>query len=286
MFALIYRLSGLMYPLGTARGGMVLRVIGAKAGVDVERNWTLLATSGDGPNVPILVAQALLRKPDNVPPGARAAMAEITVDAFEATLSDLSIATKLEERLFEPLFQQVLKDDWDRMTPEHQNMHRVYDLEVSTGRARIERGAGLASRLVARLFGFPGAGEDVEVTVTKVRQGDAEIWTRNFGGRLFRSILTPGSGKGHVKERFGLFEFDLKLGLEDGSLTFPVERGRFLGIPLPRFLLPTSVTREYVEKGRFHFHVGLFLPIGLGLIVRYEGWLVCDGRPHYDATEN
>lgn len=47
-------------------------------------------------------------------------------------------------------------------------------------------------------------------------------------------------------------------------------------MPLPKFLLPASVSREFVVGGVFHFDVALHAPMGGGLIVRYRGSLVPD----------
>ena len=59
-------------------------------------------------------------------------------------------------------------------------------------------------------------------------------------------------------------------------MRLPVRRGWFLGIPLPKFLLPGSDSREYVADGVFRFDVSLSAPFGGGLIVRYRGSLVPD----------
>jgi Domain of unknown function (DUF4166) len=57
-----------------------------------------------------------------------------------------------------------------------------------------------------------------------------------------------------------------------------VLRGWFLGIPIPRLLLPRSESREFELDGAFHFDVALLAPLGGGLIVRYRGTVSPDGR--------
>jgi hypothetical protein len=42
---------------------------------------------------------------------------------------------------------------------------------------------------------------------------------------------------------------------------------------MPLALAPRIDAYEYVEDGRFRFHVGISHPL-TGLIVRYRGWLV------------
>lgn len=94
---------------------------------------------------------------------------------------------------------------------------------------------------------------------------------RQFGDRTFRSVLRAGP-KG-MRERFGPLSFDLDLRAGPDCLEFPVKAGRVLGIPLPRVLLPVSDAVERETDGRFTFDVRLSLPLGLGLLVHYQGWL-------------
>jgi hypothetical protein len=52
-----------------------------------------------------------------------------------------------------------------------------------------------------------------------------------------------------------------------------LQRGRILGVPLPRCLWPRIVANERVDDaGRFRFDVTIGLP-GIGRLVRYRGWL-------------
>jgi hypothetical protein len=59
----------------------------------------------------------------------------------------------------------------------------------------------------------------------------------------------------------------------DGKLSFVVRRWSMFGIPLPRPLAPMGNAFEQEVDGRFNFHVEIKLPI-IGLIVRYQGWLI------------
>ena len=64
-----------------------------------------------------------------------------------------------------------------------------------------------------------------------------------------------------------------ELPVNAGAMHLPVRRGWFLGIPIPRPLLPQSDSKEFAVEERFCFDVSLGLPLGGGLIVRYSGWL-------------
>ena len=85
-----------------------------------------------------------------------------------------------------------------------------------------------------------------------------------------------------MTERFGPFTFLLDLTVENGALHYPVVGGRFGPLPLPRWLLPGSEAREYVEDSRFHFDVRLLAPLTKGLMVHYRGHL--NAAPAQDPT--
>jgi Domain of unknown function (DUF4166) len=176
------------------------------------------------------------------------------------------------------LFQTALGDKWHELPPCVRRLHSVEGAESFSGRARVTRGRGRLVRVAGWLIGFPEAGDDVPLTITKTRTPLGEIWERNFAGRRFCSYLTPSDRPQHYRERFGLFTYEQELPVERGVLHFPVRRGWVLGIPLPSLLLPRSCSREFAADGAFHFDVGLYAPLTGGLIVRYQGSLGADGE--------
>ena len=171
------------------------------------------------------------------------------------------------------LFRQALGTAWDRLPPAVRRLHSVQDLQSFYGHARVDRGTGLIARFAAWFFRFPCAGDGVPVTVTKARTPSGETWERVFAGRAFRSHLTPSPRPHCVRERFWLLNYELNLPVTDGALRLEVRRGWFLGLPMPRWLLPGSDSREFSRDGVFHFDVGLYAPLSDGLLVRYRGAL-------------
>jgi hypothetical protein len=169
------------------------------------------------------------------------------------------------------LFQTALGDKWQELPPCVRRLHSVQDVERFSGHARVTRGRGLVARMAAFIFGFPEAGDDVPLIITKTRTPAGETWERDFDGRRFRSVLTPSVRPQHYRERFGPFTYEQELPVEEGVLHFPVRRGWFLGIRLPSLLLPRSCSREFAVDGAFHFDIGLYAPVAGGLIVRYQG---------------
>jgi saccharopine dehydrogenase-like NADP-dependent oxidoreductase len=272
----LQRVADLLLPFGTDQGGMRVAVTGSVNAFARQRIWDLFAEAGEGPFVPGIVCRALLRCLTRVPPGARPCIAEVTLSDIEDAMSDLAITTEIREAERPTLFQSALRDRWALLPPEVRELHSVQDVESFSGVAHVMRGRSLIARLAAWFFGFPRAGKDVPITVTKTRTENGEIWERNFDGRVFRSYCTPSPVPYRYRERFWLFNCEQDLPVTDGCMHLPVRRGWFLGLPIPRPLLPGSDSKEYSEKGRFHFDVSLIAPLGGGLVVRYRGALQPD----------
>lgn len=273
-------MADLLLPLGSGRGGMSVMVITGQE----RRWWRLLAEDGDGPFIPTVAVRALLRRPA-LPIGAGPALEIVTLDEAEAAMADLRVRTERDREPFLPIFPQVLGPAFATLPEPVQATHRTADISRWQGQASIRRGTGWWSQLLGGIFGFPAAGDDVPVEVTKTVTGKGETWQRRFGTRVFRSHLAVSSQG--MTERFGPFTFRLGLTVQAGELHFPVETGRLGPLPLPRWLLPRSEAREYTRDGRFHFDVKLRSPLTRGLLVHYQGALspatTKTGPPQGDA---
>jgi Domain of unknown function (DUF4166) len=286
-WGLVPRLTPLARPLrwiadrlkhfGTDIGGMRVRVIGTTdTGQMQERQWTLRAEAGDGPEVPGIPARVLTRAlvDGRLTPGARPCIHDLDLGVVAAEFLRHHIKTSTVNADFKTLFENATGRDWPLLPAPLRDLHQLADCRRWTGRARITRGEGLLARLTARLMRFPRAAADIPVTVTMTRDGPSEIWVRDFAGQRFRSLLRPASQG--VTERFGPLTFQIDLTVRDGTLAYPVIRGWCLGVPMPRALLPLSETLEAVDgEGRASFDVALSHPL-TGPIIRYRGWIQPD----------
>src|SRR5262249_56004535 len=146
---------------------------------------------------------------------------------------------------------------------------------VLEGRAAIVGAASAAGRTLAWLIGFPAASADLPVSVEMRVDESGEVWTRNFGGKKFRSRLAPIAGRRNlITEKFRWLTFDLALTANPAGLDLKITGGRVGPLRLPRFLLPRSQATERVDaRGRFCFDVPIAMPV-VGLLVHYRGWLV------------
>lgn len=141
------------------------------------------------------------------------------------------------------------------------------------GECDIERGRGILVQLALKLGRFPPEGTYVPVRVVIQHQEEGHIWLRDFGGHKTTSELTFDAKTGDVHERFGPLSIWLRPAASKRGLEVHILRLTVFGVPLPRFLLPQSSTREWQDElGRFRFDVAASMP-GLGLLIRYHGWL-------------
>ncbi|MBY5538436.1 DUF4166 domain-containing protein [Rhizobium leguminosarum] len=282
-FARLLQRASHAFAVGDHRGGMFVRISGVDhAGERLTSGWHLIAEGDDGPFIPVIGVEALVRRlltgvrPEN---GARPAAGELQLADFEAAFGRFSITSGIRmenEAVPLPLYRQILGSAWEGLPPALSALHAGGG-RVASGRARIERGGGLLARIVAGVIGFPRAGEDVPVTVRLAVDGDKEIWTRDFGGKIFRSIQLEGKGRDQhlLAEVFGPFRVLMALVPDGEKLRLVVRGWRFCGIPLPMFLAPGGDTYEEERDGRFHFHVEISGRL-TGLVVRYTGWLVVE----------
>ncbi|MBU8542441.1 MULTISPECIES: DUF4166 domain-containing protein [Roseomonadaceae] len=264
---------------GTDRGGMLVEARGRDAeGLPTLARWMLLAEAGDGPMVPTLPALAVLRALAEGRlegrAGASACVGVVDLAAIEAEFTPYRIRCTSEVSRPLPLFALTLGAETFARLPEPlRALHRPGWWQAASGMAEVDGPSSRLAALVARLVGFPSPGRmPVRVEIEATDEG--ERWTRHFGPRRFTSRLSA-SRSGHLTERFGPFAFDLALPCDAKGMRLELQGWRCLGIPLPRRLAPLSDAKEEVDAaGRFTFDVEISLPLRLGRIVRYRGWLV------------
>ena len=246
-----------------------------KAGDDISLQWNLIASDGDGPFIPILAIEILIRRwlKSAPKPGARNAASEITLSEFETVFRSLAIKSNFAApRPAPPVFKQVLGADYDALPPALQSGHNVTSFKTMTGRVDITRGKNPLTNLMASIIGFAKTQTGAPISITMDVHGNSEIWTRTIGTTNFKSVLSPSANPNEVFEQFGPTKFKMKFRVEDERLHYDIIGASLLGIPLPKFLRPKSITHEREENGKFIFDVDISLLI-LGRLIAYKGWL-------------
>lgn len=269
-------LNGMKF--GEHRGGMFVRARGLADGRKVERSWHLLAEGDDGPYIPSMAIEAVVRKllaGERPAIGARSGVRALELADYDALFQGRNIFNGFRERdAGLPLYRAILGPAFAALPQRLQELHGSAAARQWSGLATVKRGRGLAARLVAALVGFPKAASQVPVMVTFSPENSAERWLRSFDGKLFTSVQSAGKGKDDylLVERFGSAAVALALVVDDGRLFLVPRRWSLLGIPMPRFLLPAGRSFETERDGKFCFDVEIAMPF-IGLIVAYKGSL-------------
>lgn len=279
---LFYRVLNLM-KFGEHRGGMYVEVTGTRDGQKLTRSWHLLAEGDDGPYIPSMAIEALIRRlaaGRRPAPGARAATHELELEDYDRLFEGRTIHTGTREERDAPLYPRLLGGAVALLPPQVQRLHQGAGPRSWSGEAEVTRGRGPLAALLCRLMRFPDSAKQVPVTVSFAPGMKGELWTRNFGGRRYHSLQSEGRGRNArlMVERFGAISVALALVVEGERLFLVARRWSFLGIPLPKFLLPNGTSYETEVDGRFRFSVEISLPL-LGRIVAYRGWLREDPTP-------
>ncbi len=274
---LFYAVLNLM-KFGEHRGGMFVRAHGMSNGQKLEQSWHLLAEGDDGPYIPSMAIEAIIRnllagkRPES---GARPATRALELADYNPLFAGRTIFTGFRKPdATAPIYRQVLGSAFDSLPPRVQALHNASDVRHWAGRAEISRGTGMIAKIIGRIIGFPEAGSGVPVSVTFTPESDGERWTRNFGGKIFSSLQTLGSGKNAylLVERFGMVSVSLALVVDGNRLFLVPRRWSCFGIPLPKILLPDGESFDSEEDGQFEFDVEISVPV-IGLIVAYHGTL-------------
>lgn len=263
---------------GEHRGGMFIRATGTADGNRIEQSWHLLAEGDDGPYIPSMAIEAVIRKwlgGDKPSAGARSSVQTLELSDYDKLFSGRNIFTGLRrEDPGLPLYRQILGSAFSDLPPQVQQLHDRASERRWSGFARTRRGSGFLASVIANFFGFPITANDIPVSVTLAPHQAGELWTRNFDGRIFSSVQSLGSGRNQylLVESFGWVAFGLALVKQGDRLHFIPRRWTLCGVPMPHFMLPTGTSYETEHDGAFSFNVEITLPF-LGLIVGYDGTL-------------
>ena len=278
-------LSGLFYwvlnrmKFGEHRGGMFVAASGKRGGEPASQSWHLLAEDDDGPFIPSMAIEGIIRKAldGNKPAaGARPATQALELADYDQLFAGRTIYTGIRDDLAQlPLYRQVLGSAYDHLPPRVQELHNSSETRSWSGMAKVERGKGPFAAIVASIFRFPKSADDVPVRVDFTPSNKGELWERSFGEHRFSSFQFAGTGKDKylIIEQFGLVKIALALDVRQDRLYLIPRRWTLLGVPLPKFLLPQGNTFETERDGKFVFDVELALPV-FGLIVSYKGSLM------------
>jgi hypothetical protein len=248
----------------------------------MEQSWHLLAEGDDGPYIPSMAIEAIIRKSlkgEQPQTGARSGANALELSDYDRLLDGREIYTgfRKEEPVNNPKtspFHHVLGSAFGALPIKVQELHSVTGVNRWSGVADVKRGKGVIAQLICSAIGFPKTATNVPVEVTIQPEANGERWIRNFGGKKFSSLQQRGTKKNEylLVESFGIFDVGVALVVERDRLYFVPRRWTCIGIPMPKTLLPAGRSYETEKQGQFCFNIEISAPL-IGLVVAYEGSL-------------
>ena len=257
---------------GEHRGGMYVTARGPNA---AEETWHLIAEGDDGPLIPSMAIEGLIRKMmegDRPDPGARSGIGALNLSDYQSLFQRRQIFSGFRSEPSGALYPDALGAAYGDLPKPVQAFHSATG--TWRGSADIETGTSWVARTLAKVLGFPDAGRDIPGTVTTTLIGAGERWQRDFASHRMTTTQEPGLGRmeGLIVERFGPIAVGLAMVVKDKRLWLVPRRWTLFGLPLPRWLLPSGDTFETAQGGAFQFDVTVKVPL-LGLIAAYRGTL-------------
>jgi NAD(P)-dependent dehydrogenase (short-subunit alcohol dehydrogenase family) len=275
--------AGLLAPLGSDRGGMIVEAEGiGEDGTALRARWSLSAAAGAGPSTPLAPVAALLRrwaeKEDagcEIPPGAAICVGALALDDILRELAHLPIATRIDVAApqAQSLFARAMGPDFAQLAPTLRAVHGALDggARRLEGRASARVGRAPLARVLRMALRLPGDGlRQAHVEIEPAPKG--ERWTRRIGGSRFVSTLVDSQNLGRFEERIGPLRFVFAPERVGSDLVWRLERWRLGSVPLPRALAPQVRAGARERDGTYHFDV-LVAHRWTGLLFAYRGRL-------------
>ena len=169
-----------------------------------------------------------------------------------------------------PVYQQHLTTRFDSLPEKVRAFHALQGKHKLEGRVTIRGAETTVGRLLAVLMGFPAEAPSQPFSFQLDATPTREVWTRLFPTRTMRSCLSVRGE--YLTEAFGPIRLFFKLDTNAEKLEMHLKRMTFLGVPLPRFLIPGVQASERSAEGLFHFHIVASWPANKR-VVSYTGTL-------------
>lgn len=134
------------------------------------------------------------------------------------------------------LYPELLKTDFDKLPPALRRLHSGQGLRRASGTVSVRHASGP----LARMVGFPPAGDDIPLRLEVAADGNREVWVRNFGDRTRRSV--QGCHNSLLVEHAGPLRVEFQVTAEIDGLHFQSRRASLWGLPIP-------VNIEAFERG-------------------------------------
>jgi hypothetical protein len=169
-----------------------------------------------------------------------------------------------------PVYQQHLGARFETLPEQVHDFHALQGKHRLSGHVTIQGAETSIGKVLGVFMGFPSAAPNQPFSFELDATPQREVWTRFFPTRKMRSCL---SARGEfLTEAFGPIRLFFQLDADADKLDMHLKRMTFLGIPLPKCLVPGVQASEHGADGLFNFHIVASWPANRR-VVAYTGTL-------------
>lgn len=166
-------------------------------------------------------------------------------------------------------------DQFSNLHPLLQQLHTdggrlAGDVEILYGKGL----AGIIGTRLAKKMNLPKEGVH-QLVVSISHDNDGLHWGRCFNGQTtVESLFKPVGhiNQGYWIETTGPLSLKLTVDINNGGWFWRCLKVDFLGLPIPRWLVPQTNAYKVIEDNNYRFYVEFSLPV-VGSLVSYQGLL-------------
>jgi hypothetical protein len=170
--------------------------------------------------------------------------------------------------MLQSVYQKVLQEDFEKLGPSLQYSHGNTKYVKAVGIIDVEYGKNIFSRWLNVISKMPPKGLQQKVTLVIERKENEELWTRDFGGKIFRTNQFEKNG--YMIERSGPAALKFNLSVKENSIHFIQSQTLFLGIAAPGFIGLQTIANSTESENGWKVEVEVRSPL-FGLMLRYKG---------------
>ncbi|HHD75326.1 MAG TPA: DUF4166 domain-containing protein [Campylobacterales bacterium] len=166
------------------------------------------------------------------------------------------------------LYERILEDEFQKLSPLIQKMHRYQGQQVCEGTVQVIRGKSLVAKLLNILMQLPKAQKNAALRLELKAEENKELWKRTFGTETFYTRQEQ-FGK-QMMEQVGWVKMYFEVYVQNSKMHTVLKKTTVLGIPVPKRLRVNivSLVKEEDEKVAFSVKVSSF---GSKPVIHYAG---------------
>lgn len=166
------------------------------------------------------------------------------------------------------LYQQLLGDAFERLSPNLQAFHRSESSIMALGEFKVTRGKGFFNNLFANIADLPMDNDAAEAELIVRPLPGKETWSRRLGDK--KVISKQWLSGGLLAERFKVVNIYMCAEVRNGDLVIYDAASTVLGIAMPPFFTPTvmAIGKDVGDSVSVNVEIG-FKPFGR--IINYQG---------------